>query len=181
MTSFFYVIQSLPWIVAGLLVGFFMGRATVAADAIAVAVQVEGDGMARESTDSTSGKRRLRFTSNGVVAVLLVVLGVATAVQSYVQAETNERQATATERLQACQTAYSNGFADAIDARSTATQEAQDALDELLSTVASLTPTPDSRERFRDALEDYLDKRADAKRAQKEHPYPPAPRDVCRD
>jgi hypothetical protein len=167
VTSWSYVVQSTPWIVAGLLVGFFVGRSTVAAEVIADGTQ-EGDDMSGKS------KRRFRFTSNGVIAALLVMLGIATAVQSYVQSE-------ATERLAVCQQAYSNGFADALDARSDATQAAQNALDDLLSSVASITPTPQGRDQFRAALTEYLDKRAAAKRAQKEHPYPPAPRDVCKD
>lgn len=168
MTSLSYLVQSTPWIVAGLLVGFFVGRSTVAAEVIA-------DGAQKDGGNEMSGtpKLRQRFTSNGVIATLLVALGIATAVQSYVQSE-------ATSELAACQQAYSNGFADAIDARSEATQEAQQALDELLSTVASITPTPDGRDQFRDALTEYLDKRAAAKQAQKENPYPPAPRDVCK-
>lgn len=124
--------------------------------------------------DSATPKRRAWVTSNGVIAAVLIVLGTATAVQSYAQSE-------ATARLTDCQTAYANGFADALDARSTATAEAQDALDELLGKVATLTPTPQGRAEFRDALDDYLDKRAEAKKAQKEHPYPPAPRDVCKE
>lgn len=119
-------------------------------------------------------RRRPRFTTNAVLGTVIVVLGVFTAVQSYVQGE-------ATARLADCQTAYSNGFADALDARSEATAEAQDALDELLTTVAGITPTPQGQDTFRDALKDYLDKRAKAKETQAENPYPPAPRDVCKE
>ncbi len=174
MTSALYIIQSLPWIVAGLLVGFFVGRATVAAEVVAEALQDEGDAMSDPSAPQTKRRPWKRVTSNGVIGFLLVALGAATAVQSYAQSE-------ATARLTECQTAYANGFADALDARSTATAEAQDALDELLTTVASLTPTPESRQRFADALGEYLSKRAAAKQAQKDNPYPEPPRDVCRD
>jgi uncharacterized membrane protein YcjF (UPF0283 family) len=171
VTSLLYIVQSLPWIVAGLLVGFFVGRATVAVEVVTEAAQGEGDVM-RDS--STPKKRWMRITTNGVIAFLLIVLGVATAVQSYVQSE-------ATARLTECQTAYANGFADALDARSQATSEAQNALDELLSTVAAITPTPEGRNQFREALADYLKKRAEAKKTQQEHPFPPAPRDVCKE
>lgn len=174
MTSWLYITQSVPWIVAGLLVGFFMGRSTVAVEAIADVVQHEAVSMSGTDKDSRDRPHRSRFTTIHVVAAVVVLLGIFTAVQSYVQGE-------ATARLTECQTAYANGFADALDARSAATSDAQDALDDLLSTVAALTPTPEGREAFVDALDEYLSKRADAKKAQAEHPYPPAPRDVCKE
>lgn len=174
MTSWTYLTQSVPWILAGLLVGFFVGRSTAAVDAIAVAVQDEGGSMPEDKPVQDTRRRRPRLTVNGALGAVIVALGIFTAVQSYVQSE-------ATAKLTACQTAYANGFADALDARSSATAEAQDALDELLSTVASITPTPEGRDQFREALAEYLSKRADAKKTQKEHPYPPAPRDVCKE
>lgn len=171
MTSLTYLAESVPWILGGLVVGYLMGRSTVAVEAIADAVQDEGDAV---SNKATTGKRRMRFTSNGVIAVVLIGLGIATAVQTYVQGE-------ATARLTACQTAYANGFADALDARSKASSDAQDALDELLSTVAAIAPTPNGRDQYRAALEEYNAKRTEAKRTQAENPYPPAPRDVCKE
>jgi len=166
VTSWLYIAQSVPWIAAGLLVGFFMGRSTVAVEQIADAVQDEVDTMPEE--------RKPRFGSIHALGAVVVLLGVFTAVQSYVQGE-------ATAKLADCQQAYTSGFADAIDARSSAAAQAQDALDELLTKVASLTPTPEARGNFETALNDYLRKRAAAKKAQQEHPYPPAPRDVCKD
>lgn len=163
-SSLLYIVQSAPWIGAGLLVGFFVGRSTVAAEVIIDAAQ--GDNM-------PATRKRVRFTSNGVIAAVLIALGIATAVQAYVQSE-------ATARLTDCQTAYANGFADALDARSNATAEAQDALDQLLTVVAGLDPSPDSQKKFRDALSDYLEKRAKAKKTQVENPYPEPPRDVCK-
>lgn len=171
MTSWLYMTQSVPWIVAGLLVGFFVGRSTVAVETIADAVQHEVDHMSGKDV-TVKEPRRSRFTTTHVLGAVVVLLGVFTAVQSYVQGE-------ATARLTECQTAYANGFADALDARSKATQEAQEAQDELWTTVASLSPTPESREVFREALADYLAKRAAAKKAQAENPYPEPPRDVC--
>lgn len=171
-SSLLYIVQSTPWIVAGLLVGFFVGRSTVAAEAITEATQTEGDVMRDPSTPEK--KRKWRVTTNGVIAFLLVLLGTATAVQAYVHS-------TATARLTECQTAYANGFADALEARSKATAEAQDAQDELWSAVASLTPTPEGRAAFWAALNEYLDKRAAAKKAQAEHPFPDPPRDVCKE
>jgi hypothetical protein len=169
VTSWTYITQSVPWALGGLLIGFLMARSTVAFEAIADAVHDEGEPM---TVDLPA--RRPRFNGITVLGAVIVVLGVFTAVQSYVQSA-------ATDRLTECQTAYANGFADALDARSDATSAAQDALDDLLTTVASITPTPEGREEFRVALSSYLSKRVDAKKTQKENPYPPAPRDVCRE
>lgn len=173
MTSWSYILQSLPWALAGLLTGFFMGRSTTVVEAIADAVQ-EGDGANEEGvamSGSTKSLRR-RIDSVHVIGAIVVVLGVFTAVQSYVQGH-------ATERLTVCTQAYSNGFADAIEQRSKASAEAQDALDEFLSAVSAATPTQQGRDLVRDALAQYLSKRADAKKAQSENPFPAPPRDVC--
>ncbi|MGB3443901.1 MAG: hypothetical protein WBA97_34620 [Actinophytocola sp.] len=169
MTPWNYILLSVPWTGVGLLVGWLMGRSTVAVDALADAVQDEGDPVPEGQI-----ARRSRFTGTHVLGAIIVILGVFTAVQSYVQSD-------ATARLTECQTAYANGFADALDARSTATSEAQDALDQLLSSVAAVTPTEEGRRQFQDALTAYLEKRAVAKKAQQENPYPSPPRDVCKE
>lgn len=121
-------------------------------------------------------KKRPKISSNMVIAAVLVALGLATAVQSYVHSE-------ATARLTACQTAYANGFADALDARSKASAEAQEALDTWMATLNSViqAPSADAREKIRKAFQDYLEARRDAKETQRDHPYPPAPRDVCKE
>jgi len=65
---------------------------------------------------------------------------------------------------------------------SAATAAAQNALDELMSTVGQLTTgaaSPEVREKFRTALQNYLAKRAEAKKRQQNNPYPPSPRDLC--
>lgn len=173
MTSLSYFAESVPWILAGLVVGFFMGRSTRAVEAIADAVQEEGDAM--------PGRRRIRFTGNGVIIGVLVALGIATATQAYVQGDATSRVAEENRRLGECQKAYISGFADALDARSTASAEAQDALDDFLFTVAKIAPSPEGQAKFQDAFNEYVKKRAEAKKAQAENPYPPAPRDVCKE
>lgn len=171
MTSLLYIVQSVPWIAAGLLVGFFIGRSTAAAQAIIEAVQGEGDDM-----QNSSPKKKFRITSNGVIAAVLIALGIATAVQSYVQSA-------ATARLTECQTAYANGFADALDARSQSSREAQDALDAWMTKVNAIiqAPTPEARDQILQAFKDYLAAREQAKDTQRDHPFPPAPRDVCKE
>jgi hypothetical protein len=168
VTSWSYAIQSLPWALAGLLVGFFLGRGTAAVETIADAVQ-EGQMSDREQRPAP----RRRITAIQVIGTLVVFLGVFTAVQGYVQGE-------ATERLALCQAAYSNGFADALEARTSATADAQRALDDFLTAVSAATPTQEGRDVVRKALSDYLTKRAEAKQAQQQNPFPAAPRDVCR-
>lgn len=172
MTSWTYILQSVPWSLAGLLIGVFIGRLTVAVDAVANAVQEGEPAMPEQPTQRR--RVRLRITSNTVLVGVLVALGLLTGVQAYVQGQ-------ATDRLAECQATYSNGIADALDARSTASAETQQALDELLGTVSSAAPTSEGGQQVRQALADYMAKRAKAKTAQKDNPYPPAPRDACKE
>lgn len=168
MTSWTYILQSIPWTFAGVLIGWFMCRATIAVEVIAEVVQ-DGDEMPKEPARIPLWRR---ITSMHLIGALVVILGIMTAVQGYVQNE-------ATQRLTLCTQAYSNGFADAIEERSKATADAQNALDDFLTAVSSATPTLEGRELVRKALADYLAKRVSAKKAQAEHPYPAPPRDVC--
>lgn len=111
-----------------------------------------------------------------VLDMVVVLLFLGSAAQAYV---TDDRFGD----IIACQNGYQAGFADALDARSKATQEAQDALDELMSTVGRLIsggPSQETRQQFATALTSYLGKRAEAKKRQQEFPYPPSPRDVCK-
>jgi hypothetical protein len=176
VTSWTYLTQSVPWILAGLLVGFFVGRSTAAVDAIAGAVRDEGEPMPEHQPVQEARRRRPRVTVNGVLGAVIVALGIFTAVQSYVQSE-------ATARLTECQTAYANGFADALDARSKASVEAQEALDEWMTKVNSTiqAPSPEAATQIREAFADYLKARSQAKETQQANPYPPAPRDVCKE
>lgn len=170
MTSWGYILQSLPWAIAGALVGFFMGRSTVAVQVIAEAVQEGADMPAEEIR--TPWYRKI--TAMHVIGTVVVLLGIFTAVQGYVLND-------ATHRLGQCQVAYSNGFADALDARSQASQDAQNALDDFLVKVSSATPTIEGRDLVRQALDDYLAKRAEAKKTQAAHPFPDPPRDACKE
>lgn len=168
MTSWTYIIQSIPWTLAGVLIGWFMCRATIAVEVIADVVQ-DGDEMPKEVVRVPLWRK---INSMHVVGALVVILGITTAVQGYVQNE-------ATQRLTLCTQAYSNGFADAIDERSKASADAQNALDDFITAIARATPTQEGRDQVRKAVDDYLAKRAAAKKAQSENPYPAPPRDVC--
>lgn len=162
--------RSVLWGVCCFVVGFLLGRMTRDTHRIAEAVLKEGDPVSEPAV-------RRRPTYQAVIGVVVVLIGLATAGQGIYQDS-------ATRRIADCTRAYSDGFAAALDARSEASTAAQNALDELMATVGSLTTGPDAgtseaRERFRNSLSEYLAKRAEAKKQQQENPYPPAPRDVC--
>lgn len=171
MSVLTYLVERIPWAVVGLLIGHMLSRGICDLRVIAVAVNPEESDMAVRPHRPWYR----RITSNGIVGVVVFVLAVGTVVQGYVSSE-------ATRRIAECTKGYSNGFADALDARSDANASAQQALDDLMTKVGELSAgvsTPESRAVFRSALNDYLAKRAEAKKQQAENPYPPAPRDVC--
>lgn len=140
---------------------------------IAKAQPVEAPVASHEPTDEKPAKTR-RWPRRVLDAVVVLAF-ISSAVQLYV---TNGQ----IEEVVSCQRAYQAGFADALEARSSAAAAAQNALDELMSTVGQLTTgaaSPEVREKFRTALQNYLAKRAEAKKQQQDNPYPPSPRDLC--
>jgi hypothetical protein len=160
-----YLSQSLAFSVAGLLVGFFLG------------VRVTLSIFTARGLITVTHTQRHKLRRLGYIALVLSVAALAafTVVQGYIF---NNR----TERITSCQIAYSNGVADALDARSTATRESQEALDEWMAKVnQSLQPpaSPAAADSIRAAFTEYLNKRAKAREAQASTPFPPAPRDVC--
>ena len=171
MTTLSYLAQSLPWGIVGLLVGHLLTRGAL--DIVAEVSNPEGT--------MPEKKRSFRrwFTYDRIIGLVVFTLAVATVVQGYVASES-------TRRIADCTRGYSNGFADALDARSTASAADRDALDQWMITLNDLmtkaAPGADpaaARERFRDATADYLSKRAESKKQQAENPFPPPPRDVC--
>jgi hypothetical protein len=93
--------------------------------------------------------------------------------------EQTQRSADQTERTAQCLKNYANGTADAIDARTAAANTAAEALDELFEEFLKATPDQAGRDRARALFEDYVAKRKAARQAQVDHPYPPAPRNLC--
>lgn len=176
MTGLAYLFESAPWAVGGGIVGYLMGRSARNLDVIAESVTTE-------DTMSQSTARRpwwKRITGTHLVLALLLVLALGSVVQGYVYN-------TVTQRIAECTRGYSNGFADAIEARSAATAAWQEALDQWMTTLnALMTQTPPAgdpaaaRQRFTDATAQYLHRRAEAQAEQRAHPYPPPPRDVCK-
>jgi hypothetical protein len=159
--SWQYLLQSAALGVAGFVLGVLYARRTQDVHRIANAVE--------DSSVVKVPRRRWRPNYQLVLGLAVVLLTTYTTWQ--------------TGRLSDCQLAYSNGFSDALDARTQATGEAQQALDELMATVGELMTaggSPQAREQFRAALDEYLTKRETAKREQAANPFPLAPRDLCR-
>jgi hypothetical protein len=175
MTAFHYLAASVPWSAVGLLVGYLVGRGVRDLDRIAEAVTPEG-GMPERKTGP---KWLRRITSNVIIGVIVFILGITTVVQGYVQNE-------ATRRVADCTRGYSNGFADAIDARSAASAAEREALvqwmrilDELLTKASPGGDPAAARQRFAQATSEYLQKQDALRIKQQENPFPDPPRDVC--
>jgi hypothetical protein len=177
--SWVYLVQSAVWCAGGFLLGYVAGRTARDVGRIADATTPEVTPMIPTPVRRWHG---IPLRGQTIVGAVVVLLCIAVIVQGYTQSS-------ATERLARCHTEYANAFADALDARSRATQQAQDALDELTATFGALSATPPAseaelgqrQERIRQALSEYLAKRADAKTASREHPFPPPPRAACPD
>lgn len=113
-----------------------------------------------------------RFTLLHAIGLVVVALTIVSALQSWYQSR-------AAAQLTRCLTAYANANADAIDARSKANAEGQKASVDMWRTVFNLPQTDAGRAEARRVFQSYLDKQDAALKTQQEHPFPPAPRDVC--
>jgi len=169
-----YALQSSIWALFGLMAGFALGLTVrdirlSRRDLHRIATAVDGE-------DPVTDEPRLSLHKwQRVLGGIVFVLSLLTAVQGIYQwAEVR--------RIADCQSAYSNGFADAIDARTAATGEAQNALDKLMTSVGKVMQStdPGRRDDVQTAIREYLDARAKAKATQQANPYPPAPRDLCK-
>ena len=169
MNACAYTIHALGWSFFGALMGVLIDR-TLADLRRAI------------STEAPVNQNVKRRFGGAVVPAVLVVLAIVTALSTGINANTNNAQDEEDRRIQQCQLAYANGFADALDARSDATTAAQLALDDLMTEIGALAAAPsvDNSARFQAALSEYLAKRAEARKQQQENPYPPAPRDLCK-
>lgn len=176
MTTWIHVLYAVAWFALGAVAGAQWTRMRREVRQLANAQTGEDVVASHKDIDKAPQRARPRRWPRRVLDTFVVLLFVSSAVNAYVTSD----------QIQAvveCQRGYQKGFADALDARSKATQEAQEALDELMSIVGTLAggaATPENRSRFANALTAYLQKRAEAKRQQQEHPYPPSPHDVCK-
>lgn len=156
MSVLLYMLERLPWAGVGLLGGYFLGLHL------------------RRTEAAMAGSNGRKWRPNGtyVFGVILVLLGVGTAIQGVVQSR-------ATDGLTQCIATYSNGLADAIEARSRASSEAQRASDDFWRALYALPQNDEGRAQARKVFEEYVRKREASNRAQAENPYPAPPRAVC--
>jgi hypothetical protein len=180
VTTWAYLLQTVGVGAVSFLLGYLAGRAARDVHRIAQTVTTQEEvatGM-RTSKSRASGSRG--HVTQFAIAAVVVLLGVLTVVQGLIQSS-------ATRRISDCNAAFANALADAIDARSASNQSAQDALDELMTTIGRLAATPPAneaeaaqrREESRKAVTDYVTKRAEVKALQQKNPYPPPPRESC--
>lgn len=173
MTALSYLAQSLPWGIVGLLVGHLLTRG--AFEFVAEVAHPEG-----RMNEKKPNLLRRWLTYDRIIGLVVFTLAVATVVQGYVASES-------TRRIAECTRGYSNGFADALDARSSAATAEREALVQWMRTLDELmTKAPlggdpaAARQRFAAATSEYLKKQAELRQKQQENPYPDPPRDICK-
>ncbi|HCB80540.1 MAG TPA: hypothetical protein DEQ00_04105 [Mycobacterium tuberculosis] len=162
------VVWTIGWTLIGALGGYVLGR--LAADVHQLANPNEGGRV----NQPTAKEPRWRPAPQLIVGLLVVILGVGTAIQGIV---VNNR----VQQLQQCQARYSNRFADAIDARTTATNGSQRALDELVAAIGKRLDRGGKADQaaIAGALQRYLTQRDQSKQERAAHPYPEPPREAC--
>lgn len=170
-SSLTYLVESLPWALAGFLAGCL----------VTLKVQTPATGAHQEAPVTTPPKpprRRIialrQLTAIHFIGLIVVVLTIMSAVQSWLNQAANDR-------LTACLVTYANATADAIEVRSKASSQAQVAQVQMLQTIVQQPQTDEGRAAARKVFEDYLAKAAASIAAQQANPYPPAPHDVCPD
>lgn len=127
--------------------------------------------MSETESDGTGPRTdgRERVLGRVLIGLLLLILGVGTAVQSIVTSQH-------VGQLQQCQARYANRFAKALDTRTEVSNGSQRALDGL---VTAISEHPDDRKATSAALENYLQQRRMAKQQREQNPYPDPPREAC--
>jgi hypothetical protein len=168
-SSLTYVVQSLPWTLAG-----FIGGCLVTIKVIQT--RLVGTLQEKPVTPPKPPPNRRITTIHVLLAMGLVVvaLTIASAVQSWLVQQANDR-------LTQCLVSFADKTADAIDARSKASTEAQKAQIQMWRTIFGQPQNDEGRAEARRVFEGYLNKATASIEAQKTNPYPPPPRDVCPD
>lgn len=180
MTTWTYLLQTVGVGAVSFFLGYLAGRAARDVHRIAETVATKGEPVIPRSRSVTGRVPGRPHVTQLVIAVIVVALGIITVVQGMIQSS-------AVRRISDCHAAFANALADAIEARSVGSQQAQDALDELMRTVGGLAAAPpvDEAERqrrseiARKAVSDYVAKRAEVKALQQKNPYPQPPRESC--
>lgn len=148
------------------LLGFLFGRITRATVDIAESVTEEG-------TDVPSEQKR-KINPITVISVVVVLIGLITAIVGF-QVTRNQ------DRIVGCVVGYSNASADAFERRAAVTGETNDQVEEVFRAIdQAFGDAPGvGRQRVRDAIDQYLDARDNAREVLKRNPLPDAPRDAC--
>jgi len=176
-----YLLQTVCVGAVSFLLGYLAGRIARDVHRIAETVTEQGGSMSKTLPRRTVLRQRLHASAGQfVIAFVVIALGVATVVQGVYQSA-------ATRRIATCNEAYANALADVIEARAKGNQAAQDALDELMTTIGHLAATPPAseaeaaqrREESRRAVTNYVTKRAEIKALQQKNPCPAPPRESC--
>lgn len=165
MTSIEYAVHAAAWTLVGIAIGAY-GRA-----------QFDARRNQREALMPEKQPTR-RSDVPRVINILVVVLLVASAAQAWIFYER-------TSYIVSCLNAYAVGVGLALDARSSASASAQQALDRFLSKVGEVMAGraaggSEGRAQVEQALGDYLATRKAATAQQARNPYPPAPVDLCK-
>jgi aminoglycoside phosphotransferase family enzyme len=119
---------------------------------------------------------RRGFPWQRIFGALVIVLAVMTVLQGVVVSQDNRR-------IAQCVARYSNGFSDALDARSKSSGQSQRALDEMVTAIRSTLAKPGTtsgQQSLHAAIDKYLAQRQEVLAEQRRHPYPPPPRDACK-
>jgi len=184
MSGWLYLVQTVAVGAASFLLGFLAGRMARDVSRIARTVTVQGETVAVSAGKPTLRERVENRTGATVaqlaIALVVIALGAVTVVQGIAQSA-------ATRRIATCNENYANALADAIDARSQGSAQAQEALDQLMTTIGRLASTPPAddadtarrAEETRKAITEYVDKRTQVKALQQKNPYPQPPRESC--
>lgn len=164
---------TIAWTLAGGIGGYLLGRLTRDVHRLANPT-LEGERVPEPAVETPRRPRRWRPGPQLLVGLLVVLLGVGTAVQGVVVSNR-------VEHLQQCQARYSNRFADAIDARTDTSNNSQQALDDLVNTIGkNLGGNGKANQAaISRALRQYMAQRAKTKQQRAKHPYPEPPREAC--
>lgn len=165
--SLTYLIESLPWAVAGFLAGCL---ATLQVQPTPVAPRE----IHMASPEAPKSKRRFKPTLVHLIGLVVIAITIAGAIQNWAWSRANER-------LTQCLVTYANGTADAIEIRSKASSDAQVAQVQVWRAVFQQAPTEEGRQNARRIFDEYLTKQEKSLQAQQSNPFPAAPRDVCPD
>ena len=118
--------------------------------------------------------RRRGVTAMQVMAVAMVLIGLATALMGFIFTRNQDR-------ITGCVAGYSNALADTLNERSRPQQQAFDSLDLVMEAVSESIrmSTPENAQRVQRAIQDYVEVRRQTKEALAQNPLPEAPRDAC--